>query len=240
MIKNIPLRNPELTGILDEWLWFYENREDVKKHVRLKGAGQSVEKWTGERRLSEIMDMGSSHEGYPDCLKGYSLEGNKLTRPDLFAEFRTDYEGKTDAEKAESNEWIMKCAGKYSKLNEKTGNFLSIRNNALTVLYPPGGFISWHNNANAPAYNFIFTWSETGEGRFRYVDGVTGEEVVLEDEKGWNCKAGYFASYDEHESRLCYHAAETECWRFTLGYMLERGSRSMEMQETVATEIESV
>ena len=48
----------------------------------------------------------------------------------------------------------------------------------------PSKDISWHNNANASAYNFIFTWSEHGDGYFDYVDTSTGEVVRIPDVKG--------------------------------------------------------
>ena len=46
-------------------------------------------------------------------------------------------------------------------------------------------------------YNLVFTWSETGDGQFQYMDTKTGETVVMKDRKGWQCKAGYFGSYGE-------------------------------------------
>ena len=55
--------------------------------------------------------------------------------------------------------------------------------NALSQLYPPEGFIAWHNNANAVGYNLIFTWSETGEGWFKYLDKY-GNEILITDKKG--------------------------------------------------------
>ena len=55
-------------------------------------------------------------------------------------------------------------------------------------MYPPGGYISWHNNANASAYNLIFTWSETGDGYFKYIDGETKEEIVIKDKPVGNVK----------------------------------------------------
>jgi len=234
---NVPIKNEELLDILNEWLWFYDNREDVEKYIKLKASDQLMSDWTSAEHRDFIITEGSKHEGYPECLRGYSLEGHKLLRNDLAKDFRVSYRDEGDEAERKSNEFITRCAKKYSEINEKLGNFLVIKNNALAALYPPEGFISWHNNANASAYNFIFTWSETGEGCFKYVDADTGEEVILHDKKGWNCKAGYFGSYDEHQSQICYHAAETKCWRFTLGYMLDRSSHALGMQEDVISEI---
>lgn len=236
---DIPIKNRELLEILDGWLWFYNNREDIKKYIRLKGSDLKMEDFTSETHLNDIVHQGQLHEGYPDALRGYSLEGHKLGDPQLAREFLVNMLDKGDAEETKANNFVSKCIAKHSEMNTKLGNFLVIKNNALAALYPPDGFISWHNNANASAYNFIFTWSETGEGCFKYIDADTGEEVILQDRKGWNCKAGYFGSYDEHESQLCYHAAETKCWRFTLGFMMNRTEMSLGMQEDVISEISS-
>ena len=101
------------------------------------------------------------------------------------------------------------------------------------------GFISWHNNANASAYNLIFTWSETGDGYFKYIDGYTGDEIVIPDKKGWQCKAGYFGAYNEEPEKLVYHTASTDCWRITVSYIFNREEMSLGLQEDVIEEIKS-
>ena len=93
--------------------------------------------------------------------------------------------------------------------------------------------------ANASAYNIIFSWSETGDGCFRYVDGHTGNEVVMQDVKGWQCKAGYFGAYGEPWYNRVYHAAETDCWRITVSYMFDRSQMSMGLQDEIVEEIMS-
>ena len=74
-------------------------------------------------------------------------------------------------------------------MNQDLIEWLGVRHNALTAIYPPGGYISWHNNANASAYNLIFTWSESANGQFNYVDPSTKEVVVMRDVEGWQCKS---------------------------------------------------
>lgn len=88
---------------------------------------------------------------------------------------------------------------------------------ALKMFYPPGGYIGWHNNANAPGYNILFTYSETGEGDFRYIHPRTGELVILPDKKGWSCKIGY---YDVVEGNPLWHAAWTGCNRLNWAYII--------------------
>lgn len=106
---------------------------------------------------------------------------------------------------------------KVTELDSKLMAFVGSRNNALKMYYPPGGYIGWHNNANAPGYNILFTYSETGEGDFRYIHPQTGELVIMPDRKGWSCKVGY---YDTIEGRPLWHAAWTNCNRLNWAYII--------------------
>ena len=87
--------------------------------------------------------------------------------------------------------------------------------NALFNYYPPGGFVGWHNNWNAAAHQILFTWSETGEGYFKYQDAETKEIVTLPDVKGWQARHYRFG---RQENERCWHAAYTGCRRITLAY----------------------
>ena len=106
----------------------------------------------------------------------------------------------------------------FSSLDNQMKEELGLKQNALAVAYPPNGFIEWHNNANLPSYNLVFTWSETGNGWFRYYDRDRKENVTIPDKAGWSVKAGYFGSYDDN--KLVYHCAATECWRMTWSWTL--------------------
>jgi hypothetical protein len=118
-------------------------------------------------------------------------------------------------------------------------NFLSVKHNALCAVYPPGGFISWHSNHNAPGYNLIFSYSETGDGHFSYVHPETKEVVKCEDTAGkWTCKAAYFGSWTESD-KVLYHAAETDCWRVTVSYVFDTSETSSELREMILEDIAS-
>lgn len=87
----------------------------------------------------------------------------------------------------------------------------------LMSLYPPGGYIGWHSNYDVPGYNVILTWSETGDGFFRYVDPKTREIITMQDTPGWSCKMGYFGSGNEE----LWHCAYTNCRRATIAFRFE-------------------
>jgi hypothetical protein len=219
VMRNIPINNPDILDALNKFLWYYDNKDVVKKQLRLHGDPKDRSHFVGAKYRDEIIAQDERHEGFPDSVHSYSLKSDRLDCPNasIAAEF----------------------ISRYSELNVNLCHLLSTRNNALTQIYPPNGYISWHNNANASAYNIIFSWSETGEGNFRYVDGHTGKEVVMQDVKGWQCKVGYFGAYGEPWYNRVYHAAETDCWRITVSYIFDRTDMSSGLQDDVLEEIMS-
>lgn len=222
-MKNIPIKNKEVLRCLNDFLWYYDNLELVKKTLRVDGRPGERKKWMTDKYRDEIIAMDTAHEGFPDYGHSYALKLDRIAFID----------GKHKTPEAKL------FVEKFGQLNEQLCNTLGAKNNALTSMYPPDGFISWHNNANASAYNLIFSWSETGEGCFKYIDGHTGNEVVMQDVKGWQCKAGYFGAYGEPWYNRVYHAAETDCWRITVSYMFDRSDMSLGLQDDIVEEIMS-
>jgi hypothetical protein len=99
---------------------------------------------------------------------------------------------------------------------------LGMHSSALFNYYPPGGFVGWHTNWNAHAYQVLFTWSRTGEGYFRYYDIQKDEVVTIPDVPGWQCRWYYFGKKNEPEHH-CWHAAYTKCDRLTIAYKIFNG-----------------
>ena len=65
--------------------------------------------------------------------------------------------------------------------------------------YPPGSYMSWHDNRMAYGYNIMFTWSEKGDGSFKYWDNKTEEIVEVLDTPGWSTKVAYYGPSDMSE-----------------------------------------
>lgn len=224
-MRNIPIKNKEVIELLDEVKKYYDDREEIQKYIVTNGNVDGGDWYTGDEYRDQIIKLDGKHDGYPETQHATSLKSSHMHR-------RTPHT-------KEGNVVVAKYHERYSNLNTKLCSLFSTRNCALFTMYPPGGFISWHNNANASAYNLIFSWSETGDGYFKYVDGKTGEDVVMQDVQGWQCKAGYFGSYDEPWDKRVYHAAKTNCWRITVSFMFDRTDMSMSLHEDIIEEIMS-
>lgn len=224
-MEDIEVKNEELLGILEDYRELFL-AEDSKKYFFSQCLNEKDRRdyWVGERHLNEILSQGGRHEGFPDCCYSKEVsahrEGHRFYTDDAPALFKKN------------------TTAQISSCNSRLMSFLGARYTALSAIYPPGGFISWHNNANASAYNLIFTWSETGEGNFKYVDPITKEIVVMPDKKGWQCKAAYFGNYREPES-LFYHAAETDCWRITLSFTFNTDDASIDYRRDVIEDIKT-
>lgn len=226
---DVKIKNPEVLDLLNEFLWFVKNINEVEKVVKcsamkLTGKHGSYNHWTGDDYLKEIIAKGTQHGGYPECSRMYNLKTDQT------------------AWHIGSNDFVstsQSIQDRYLNANANLSSYFNVKHNALCALYPPGGWISWHNNANASAYNLIFTWSETGEGDFRYVDGKTGKTVIMKDVPGWQCKYGYFGSYRDPKEELVYHSAKTDCWRMTVSFIFDQGKHEMskEFQEMVIEDI---
>jgi hypothetical protein len=190
----LELKNPRVLDILERFRYLYRDKYDITKTNKplsdLFGRG---EEFVSKEYLQEVLDMGHNHDGSPRAAFSYPIKPDHYQGDDL--EYKKDFDNINDQLKVE----------------------LGLESSALSQLYPPKGFIDWHNNANAAAYNVIFTWSETGDGWFKWLDGETIN--TMSDKKGWSCKVGYFANYEESKP-VIYHCAYTDCWRMTLSFTL--------------------
>ena len=224
-MQDVPVKNRDLIKRLNAIKNVYKDENFEKYfHLSCKQDMSNRDWWVGEQYLQQIVDQGTDHEGFPDSMVGYEVS--------------THREGHEFFEREAPPSYRREMTERLSESALDLIQWLGVRHNALTAVYPPGGYISWHNNANAPAYNLIFSWSETGDGYFQYVDPVSKEIVKMQDHAGWQCKAAYFGHYDEPE-RLFYHSASTDCWRCTVSFTLDTSELSAEIREDLLEEIAS-
>lgn len=156
----------------------------------------------GEEYLKEIVDKDGEHEGYPE--ETYSIDIGML--------HVLPYDNKYINEIIEHQE-------KRQEMSLKLTTILGARNQAVNVYYPSGGFMGWHNNWNAAGYNILLTYSQDGDGFFRYRDPKTHEIITMEDRVGWSCKVGYYGRGREPD-KVYYHCAGSNSPRLTLGFII--------------------
>lgn len=208
-MQSYDIKNPDVLGLLERFRYLYREKWDVPNinklgvdptnsigDVHLEVEEPVDEYFVSAEFRDKIIDKYRDHDGYPDSARSWPLKPEHYVGDEVENYNRDFYE----------LDYNMKV-------------LLGIQESALSQLYPPKGYISWHNNANAAGFNLIFTWSETGDGWFKYMD-IYGREITIKDKKGWSLKAGYFGTYDEN--KICYHAAHTECWRMTHSYIVAR------------------
>lgn len=224
-MQKIELKNREVIEALNEYkdfIWSKIETNQINEDLIFNCQDHTRDRWIADDYRDRIIARHNKHDGFPESLRNY-----KFTQPDVSSET--------------SHGNLYKKAEPYRdaaiKLNTTLMTTLSTRRNSLCAVYPPGGWISWHNNANAYGYNILFTWSEKGDGCFKYWDMEKGKEVIIQDEPGWQCKMGYFGGYHEDRNKLCYHAAHNDDWRITVAYIfVEAEEFWKEVVEDIQTE----
>jgi hypothetical protein len=190
---------------------------DLVKNIKIQHNDCHYDDYTSDEYLKEVVDMGRSHAGFPKVSKSFLVSVGRFST----GNYDTD----------------LKLTKVINELNLELLSFLGVRHNALFMIYPPGGFIDWHNNANAPGYNVLLTYSEEGKGEWNHIDR-SGEKIVIPDIKGWQCKYGYYGPYDEPEN-LVYHCAKTDCWRMTVAFVYNSDEEGRMMAELMLEDISS-
>ena len=193
-MQNYEVKNYEVLDILEKIRYTYTDKYHLPDIMNAYGIGVNPYYYSDEYR-DKVIRMGTSHDGAAAFGHSYPVKAHHLKK------FSKAYE----------REWQL--------IDTELRLLLGLDCCALAQYYPPDGHIEWHNNANASAYNLIFTWSETGDGWFKWYDLKKKENVTMPDKKGWSLKAGYFGGYDEPD-KVVYHAAHTNCPRLTVSYVL--------------------
>jgi len=103
--------------------------------------------------------------------------------------------------------------------------------------YPPGGFIGWHTNHTNPGHQFIFSWSESGDGYFQYYDKESEQIVQLPDASGWQCRYFNFGSEQENH---CWHSVYSNVDRVSICVVFRENESGIEVaKDNFITLIES-
>tara|TARA_B100002019_G_scaffold54947_3_gene47127 strand:- start:29530 stop:30165 length:636 start_codon:yes stop_codon:yes gene_type:complete len=186
----------ELSAIITPFSdWFFQ--QDLTELNELakaneKNTGESIDYCCGEDYLDIIVKKDGQHIGYPEI--SYSYDMNMDRTP---AHFRKPL-------------WDM---------NTELCAYLGARNTAVSVYYPEGGFMGWHNNWNAHGYNILLSYTKNGGGYFKFRDPESRIVNTMYDPEGWSSKVGYYGRGREPD-KVYYHCAGTTEPRITLGFVV--------------------
>jgi hypothetical protein len=223
MMTSVEIRNEELLEILNGSLDFFKTVPFDMGHNTSQKDVERREEYCSDEYFNHIKKMWNAHDGFPEMLCGVAFEGG----------------GPPNIKSETPN--IAELMGNYQDIAYRINEWAGAKRNALFAVYPPGGYISWHNNANCAAYNVLFTWSEEGKGRWKHWDPKKKEIVVIEDKPGWQCKMGYYGCYESSADgrEIVYHMAETECLRATVAFIFNVDETGKKMAEMLLEEIQT-
>lgn len=194
----------ELLDILTPYSdWFFKQDLEPLNQLALKNEkftfdldGPGLKHCTSDNYLMEIVDKDGEHEGYPEICYSYDLNMKIHEEPFL---------------------------SKHDEVSEELLSFTGAAFNAVHVYYPKNGFMGWHNNWNAYGYNILLSYTENGEGFFKYRKGNANKKiheiVHMQDPGGWCCKVGYYGRGREAD-KVYYHCAGSYEPRITIGMII--------------------
>jgi len=195
-MTEVVIRNKEMLDVLNSF----------SEEMLSKPSYNDEKYWT--YRIPEDIEMGEffcSEEYLKECLSREELVG----APDRYFAQPISNMVRKDPELWE--DFMQKV--KYDFASE-----IGAHTSALLSYYPPGGYVGWHTNYDASAYQVLFTWSENGDGYFRYYDKERDEIVTIEDVPGWQCRHYYFGAENEKDLHCWHSAYNGSGQRITLAY----------------------
>lgn len=212
-MKEIPIRNEYLKGILDTFIDEFMKIERGEK--LMLGSKKHTAEYACSTEYLNVM-QNKKVDGFPETTYGTDFH---LNLQDLLVRNRIP---KTFATAVET-------------MDRELLAWSGSRFNAVKMYYPQSGYMGWHHNANCPGYNILLSWSKNGTGYFRYQNPITKEIITVNDSPGWTCKVGYYGAFDEPD-RIYWHCANADKEeRLTLGYVIPHEGMWEDMVEDVQT-----
>ena len=216
-MRDLTIRNTKLIETLNRFSTFvFSNYDKIKQrefNVGRTDKNGVLKEWTevcSDDYLHHRMKSPPEKTGFPTYMYGVGTDRTEITKA-------------IPGMKEENNildDGIMEAIG--------------MQFCALKVVYPENGYIDWHNNCNCPGQNLIMSYSQDGDGWFKYLDPKTNQIVTMEDKPGWNAKVGYYGAIEEPD-KILWHCAKTAKPRITVSYVI----RDQDMWEELVNDIES-
>ena len=147
IIRNKNLLN-KLNNFVDEFFSIDGYDDESHRVFSNEEHVKNPEYYCDELWLKTMLDNWEAHSGFPEQHMAQPISRMVTNSPEKFTDFRNKVKNDFTAE-------------------------IGAGNSALLSYYPAGGFVGWHTNWNANAYQILFTWSKTGNGYFK-IDTTNG------------------------------------------------------------------
>ena len=216
-MNSIPIVNEQLAQILNNFKDELLSNDLSKLNFKQPDATKDYHYFCSTELLNELKGkkiVEKSDDGFNISLQTTFLKELNLQLNENLAEW-------------DNQEGYIVARPKFVSVRKKM-----FETNALAAVYPANGYMAWHTNADAPGYNVLLTWSEKGNGFFKYQDPITKEIVTMQDKPGWNCKVGYFGKHTETD-KLFWHCCGTAELRITVAWIFPTLEASMKFQNKI-------
>lgn len=266
LMREINLVNEELLSLLDSLRKDVEEIVDNYSEILIQEVDAKLYKNSPTNRRDEgkkdIYKTAPHHEILPDRCSSIDNFYNPVSREYLDLMIDIGMNKKHINDESEWCGWpnkepflslpdvasIQAFKDKYNLTKKADGityGWLNGNSRALFGLYPPGGYIPWHNNGNAPGYNILMHYSWGGDGSFY---SLHNNEIIdyKDKDREWIARAGRFDSTgsgmvgdsveEVTQENASWHCASTNCWRLTVSTIIN----SKDVWEDVIEEMESV
>jgi hypothetical protein len=162
----------------------------------------------------------------PDIIRNQCSEErlNEIVSTETDRAFPLDFYATPLSILQEKGQRLDKWQELYNRIRYELPISYGLNSTALINRYPRGGLTGWHTNSNSAGYQFLFTWSETGEGAFIYRDNDTNQIVTIQDRPGW--QARWYLFSDDPE-KLCWHSCYTDCERITIAMKINHAENTV-------------
>ena len=188
-VASSPISNPSFLKMMDSYLdWFNANNlNDCPPNFR-SSVDDPLNHYCSPSFLHELLNSKSNHKGTPDYINLISPQ--------------------------KSIHVPQKLREKSHDISSDICSFLGAKYSAASIFYPIGGYVSWHTNWDCPGYAMIITYSNNGDGFFKYLD-LGNNIVVIPDSVGWSVKTAFYGTEGNNEFWHC--AGNNSAVRHTLG-----------------------
>jgi hypothetical protein len=210
---------------IEKYFYLFRNFESTKLspyEKKLEFLKQNKKRSVSEEWLFELIEKGSilGQAECSDLISFMDIKQQALMNPNIDLD-------------------ILETLNKFQSVYRDLCYCVGGKYDAVVGYYPEDGYMEWHTNCDAPGLGILFSWSDSGNGYFHYYNDKTKNFEKYQDNFGWNVKGCYMKDKLEGlETGNSWHCVNTNCERFTLGFLLSNSGKDVEFAYDTMSEFE--